>query len=198
MSKQFAQVALTNASREVDQTYTYRVPEDKALIAQIGMKVMVPFGMGNRMMEGIIFSFSDTTTFKRIKSITHFLDEDIHIDKKQLELVSWLRNRYLCTYSEALQAIMPAGTSLKRQTTYVITDQGRNQILEDELLRVFDSGEALQREDFDEISDYKLRSYIKNGVLEKRETFETQVSDQIKKTHSIESRPRKGPGSYSG
>ncbi len=114
MSKQFAQVALTNASREVDQTYTYRVPEDKALIAQIGMKVMVPFGMGNRMMEGIIFSFSDTTTFKRIKSITHFLDEDIHIDKKQLELVSWLRNRYLCTYSEALQAIMPAGTSLKK------------------------------------------------------------------------------------
>ncbi|WP_430882851.1 primosomal protein N' [Fusibacter sp. JL216-2] len=181
MSKQFAQVALTNASREVDQTYTYRVPEDKALIAQIGMKVMVPFGMGNRMMEGIIFSFSDTTTFKRIKSITHFLDEDIHIDKKQLELVSWLRNRYLCTYSEALQAIMPAGTSLKRQTTYVITDQGRNHILEDELLRVFDSGEALQREDFDEISDYKLRTYIKNGVLEKRETFETQVSDQIKK-----------------
>ncbi len=198
MSKQFAQVALTNASREVDQTYTYRVPEDKALIAQIGMKVMVPFGMGNRMMEGIIFSFSDTTTFKRIKSITHFLDEDIHIDKKQLELVSWLRNRYLCTYSEALQAIMPAGTSLKRQTTYVITDQGRNQILEDELLRVFDSGEALQREDFDEISDYKLRSYIKNGVLEKRETFETQVSDQIKKHIQLKVDREKGPGSYSG
>ena len=125
--------------------------------------------------------FSNKTVSDIYLNIAHFLDEDIHIDEKQLHLVTWLRDRYLCTYSEALQAIMPAGTSLKRQTTYVITDEGRDQISQDDLLRVFDSGEALKRDDLDEITDYKLRAYIKNGVIEKKETFETQVSDQIKK-----------------
>lgn len=181
MSKQFAQIALTNASREVDQTYTYKVPEEKARIAQAGMKVMVPFGAGNRMMEGIIFGFSDTCEYKRIKNIAHFLDEDIHIDENQLKLVSWIRERYLCTYSDALQTIMPAGTSLKRNVTYQITFEGRAFIDMDEALSIFDSGEALKREDFDEISDYKLRSYIKKGILRRNEQFETQVSDQVKR-----------------
>jgi len=182
MSKQYAHVALTNASREVDQTYTYKVPEDKVRIAQLGMKVMVPFGAGNRKMEGIIFGFADECEYKRIKNISHFLDEDIHIDENQLELVKWIRERYLCTYSDALQTIMPAGTSLKRIVTYEITPFGRGFIEKDDALRIFDSGEALSREDLDELTDYKLRSYVKRGVLQRNERFETSVSDQVKRS----------------
>jgi len=181
MSKTFAHVALTNASREVDQTYTYKVPEEMQSIAKIGMKVLVPFGMGNRVMEAIIFGFAETCEYKRIKSISHFLTEDIHLDPIQVDLVSWIRQRYLCTYSDALQTIMPAGTSLKRNVTYKITPIGREEIPIDDNLHVFDSGESLKRDDFDEISDYRLKTYLKKGVLEKSETFETSVSDQIKR-----------------
>lgn len=181
MSKQYAHIALTNASREVDQTYTYKVPEDKSRIATIGMKVLVPFGAGNRVMEGIIFGFSDTCEYKRIKNISHFLDEDIHIDKNQINLVNWIRHRYLCTYSDALQTVMPAGTSLKRNVTYQITSEGRAFIEKDDALRIFDSGESLSRDDLDEITDYKLRSYIKRGILVRNEFFETSVSEQVKR-----------------
>ncbi len=180
MSKTFAHVALTNASREVDQTYTYKVPKEYANIAKIGMKVMVPFGKGNRVMEGIIFGFADSCEYKRIKNISHFLEDDIHLDPVQVDIVGWIRERYLCTYSDALQTVMPAGTSLKRNVTYHITPLGREAIENDETLHIFDSGEELKREDFDEMSDYKLRSYIKRGLLERKEVFETSVSDQVK------------------
>ncbi len=180
MSKEFAHIALTNASREVDQTYTYRVPEEKRHIIEIGMKVLVPFGTGNRLMEGIVFSFSETCSYSRIKPIRHILDEDIAIDEKQLDLIQWIRKRYLCTYSDALQAVMPSGTSLRRITTYSIgQDVQLDEAQQKDLHLLLDAG-GHTREELYELSDYKLKKYMDSGMVIKTERFETGVSDQIK------------------
>jgi len=181
MSKLYAHVALTNASREVDQTYTYIVPDDMHDHAVIGMKVLVPFGMGNRMMEAIIFGFADTCEYKRIKKIAHFLPNDIRLDENQVELVTWLRDRYLCTYSEALQTIMPAGTSLKRSVHYSLTELGESHLETENALSSFKNNEILRREDFEGVTDYKLKSLLDKGLILKTESFETSVSDQIKR-----------------
>lgn len=180
MSKEFAHIALTNASREVDQTYTYRVPEDKRHIIEIGMKVLVPFGTGNRLMEGIVFSFSETCSYSRIKPIRHILDEDIAIDEKQLDLIQWIRKRYLCTYSDALQAVMPSGTSLRRITTYSISQDVLLDDAQQKDLHLLLDAVGHTREELYELSDYKLKKYMDSGMVIKTERFETGVSDQIK------------------
>ena len=45
-----AQLAVAAAVYAIDRPYSYRVPEDMPLAA--GMRVLVPFGHGNRRTEG--------------------------------------------------------------------------------------------------------------------------------------------------
>lgn len=181
VSKLYANVALTNASREVDQTFTYLVPENQRETAQIGMKVLVPFGMGNRMMEAVIVSFCEECEFKRIKEIKHFLTGDIQLDENQIKLAQWMRKRYLCTYSEALSVILPAGTSLKRVVKFSLTDLGREHCKTEEHLLCFTEDVPLSRSELGELSDYRLKSLQDKGWIIKNETFETAVSDQVKR-----------------
>lgn len=185
MTKEYAHIALTNVSREVDQTYTYSVPEEIAEKAEVGMKVLVPFGMGNRLMEGIIFSFSDSCDYKRIKPIRHLLEHDINIDENQLRLIEWIRKRYLCTYSDALQAIMPTGTRLRRHVTYVLETEQTLDPDVSEALHVLQDGKEHTREELHALSDYKLKKYMDIGMVSRRERFETAVSDQVKKSYRL-------------
>ena len=49
-----AQLAVAAAVYAIDRPYSYRVPEDMPLLA--GMRVLVPFGHGNRRTEGVVLS----------------------------------------------------------------------------------------------------------------------------------------------
>ena len=49
-----AQLAVAAAVYAIDRPYSYRVPEDMPLA--VGMRVLVPFGHGNRRTEGIVLS----------------------------------------------------------------------------------------------------------------------------------------------
>ena len=52
-----AQLAVAAAVYAIDRPYSYRVPEDMPLAA--GMRVLVPFGHGNRRTEGIVLSVQE-------------------------------------------------------------------------------------------------------------------------------------------
>ncbi len=52
-----AQLAVAAAVYAIDRPYSYRVPEDMPLLA--GMRVLVPFGHGNRRTEGIVLSVQE-------------------------------------------------------------------------------------------------------------------------------------------
>ena len=52
-----AQLAVAAAVYAIDRPYSYRVPEDMPLLA--GMRVLVPFGHGNRRTEGVVLSVQE-------------------------------------------------------------------------------------------------------------------------------------------
>ena len=47
-------VAVSSATYAIDKPYTYLVPESLEQRIQPGMRVIVPFGTGNRRVEGLI------------------------------------------------------------------------------------------------------------------------------------------------
>ena len=51
-----AQVAVSCAVYAIDQPYSYRVPENMALLP--GMRVVVPFGRANRRTEAIVLTIT--------------------------------------------------------------------------------------------------------------------------------------------
>lgn len=83
------------------------------------MRVVVPFGMGNRVTKGLLVSIEDEFDSEyQLKSIIDFLDDKPIISKEMLDLGYWMKDEYLCTFFEALQPILPPG-DYKQINTFV-------------------------------------------------------------------------------
>ena len=72
------------------------------------MRVLVPFGRGNRSCEGIVLQVEDAPAGK-LKAVLRALDEKPVLSERQLRLAAFIRERYFCTYYEAARAILPVG-----------------------------------------------------------------------------------------
>ena len=108
-----ARVALSGAVYSIDKLYDYLVPERLEADAAVGKRVSVPFAKGNRRQEGMVFALEEKSAFPRLKPIDLFLDEEPILDENSLKLAGWVRQRYFCTYYDAIKAMLPAGIWLK-------------------------------------------------------------------------------------
>ena len=104
-----ALVAVSAATFAIDKPYSYRVPGSFAEKALPGARVAVPFGRGNKKVEGIILSISDEPAAKSLKSVDSVLDETPLLDAGQLSMALWMAGRFFCTVFEAMKAMLPAG-----------------------------------------------------------------------------------------
>ena len=65
-----AKIAVSAAPYSIDKPYDYRVPEALNAAAVPGVRVIVPFGRGNRNTEGIILACSAGERTKGLKSVS--------------------------------------------------------------------------------------------------------------------------------
>ena len=56
---EFVNVIVDISHEKLDRIFQYHVPEELKDRLQIGMKVNVPFGKGNRLMKGYVVGFAD-------------------------------------------------------------------------------------------------------------------------------------------
>ena len=105
-----AKVAVSKAIYAIDKPYDYLVPPELEGQVLPGMRVAVPFGSGNRGSDGIVLSLErqeeNTPTLKPVLSC---LDDAPVLDEKGIQLALWMRERYFCTVSDAVKAMLPAG-----------------------------------------------------------------------------------------
>ena len=109
MSLLVAKIAVSAAKYWIDRPYDYLIPEDLASRAVPGVRVYVPFAQGNRRSEGVILAVTDHSDYEKLKSILSVLDESPVLDREQLQLALFMRDRFFCTVYEAVKAILPAG-----------------------------------------------------------------------------------------
>ena len=101
-------VAVSAAPYSIDKPYSYLVPESLAA-AVPGVRVMVPFGRGNKESEGLILARVQEPKLPGSKAIRQILDPEPVLDKAGIDLALWMRGRYFCTVFEAVKTILPAG-----------------------------------------------------------------------------------------
>ncbi|NLY47154.1 MAG: primosomal protein N' [Tissierella sp.] len=119
MAKKYGQILIDNYASQLDRLFTYVINEDFIDIAKEGMRVIVPFGRGNKPIKGLLVSIVDEfTEGYQLKSIIDVLDDKPIISKEMLKLGYWIKEEYLCTYLEALQPILPPG-DYKQVNTFV-------------------------------------------------------------------------------
>ncbi len=123
-----AQIALnTQGVHAIDKFFTYLIPENMELVP--GMRVTVPFGNANRLTEGFVVKVVTPESPSELKTIKALLDQEPLCDDKAIDLAFWIRNRYFCTYFEALRLMLPPGSGLKYKET-VILKEGNREVLE--------------------------------------------------------------------
>ena len=51
---------------QTDQPYSYRIPEEFEGMLEVGMRVHVPFGKGNRLIQGIVLGLDSQSAVRRV------------------------------------------------------------------------------------------------------------------------------------
>ena len=115
-----AKIAVSAANFAIDKPYSYAVPEEWNLMP--GVRVTVPFGRGNRRCEGVVLAVEEGST-ENLKPVEKILDEQPVVSQLQLRLAAFIRERYFCTFYEAIRAMLPAGLWFQTKETYSLTDE---------------------------------------------------------------------------
>ena len=109
MQRKYAKVAVAAAKYWIDRPYDYLIPEELFDKVNVGVRVYVPFGKGNRRSEGIVLSISDSCDYESPKCLLAVLDEKQILSPEQIQLALFMRDRFFCTVYDAARAILPAG-----------------------------------------------------------------------------------------
>lgn len=110
-----ASVVVESNAKQTDKMFDYLVPDEMKNLLRRGMKVMVPFGGGNRYVQAYVIDLREYDEYNgyKLKSILDICDGDIWLDQEALDLALYLKSQYGCTLNDAIRTILPSGTILK-------------------------------------------------------------------------------------
>ena len=114
-----AKIAVSAATFAIDKPWSYRIPEGMTLVP--GQRVMLPFGRANRRCEGIVLSV-EAGEEAGLKAVERCLDEEPVLSDTQLRMAAFLRERYFCTFYDAVRSILPAGLWFQTKATFSLTE----------------------------------------------------------------------------
>ncbi len=99
-----AKIAVAAATFAIDKPYSYYIPQGMTL--QPGCRVQVSFGRGNRRTEGVVLSVEQGGA-EGLKAVDCCLDDTPLVTQQMLRLAAFMRERYFCTFYEAVRVMLP-------------------------------------------------------------------------------------------
>ncbi|NLV89065.1 MAG: primosomal protein N' [Tissierellia bacterium] len=115
----YGQVIIDNRASQVDKPFTYIIDKDLIDVVKVGMRVIVPFGQGNKLIKGIVIDILEEFESEyELKKIVDVIDDKPLVTKELIDLSKWIKENYLSTYFDALQLVLPPG-DFKEVNTYV-------------------------------------------------------------------------------
>lgn len=119
LEKKYAQIIVDNKSSQVDKPFTYILEGDLLNLVKEGMRVVIPFGRGNKLIKGIVINISDKCDEKySLKNVVDVLDDKPLVSKSLIDLSMWMRDSYLSSYRDAFQTVLPPG-DFKEINTFI-------------------------------------------------------------------------------
>lgn len=115
-------VAVDQTVYLIDKPFDYFVPETLSGKAQVGCRVLVPFGNGNLRKTGIILSFSEFDESKKLKTIISVLDDEPVLSEEMLKLAEYIRTETFCTWYSAVRVLLPPGINYKVRQEYELSE----------------------------------------------------------------------------
>ncbi len=116
MGELYADVIVDITHEKLDRPFQYRVPERLRGKLETGMCVTVPFGNGNKPLQGYVIGMGEECKFDpaRMKAILDIAQKGVEAEDKMIALAAWIRKNYGSTMIQALKTVLPARQSVKR------------------------------------------------------------------------------------
>jgi len=149
-------VIVDSEAASLDRMFTYKIPEHLKEHIKLGQIVKVPFGMGNKKINGFVLEFiNEIDNNIKIKEISSIVTTYSVITQKNIELIFEMKKRYFCSYIDCIKLMIPTGITkgVGHKTNYVIC-------IKNELI------EKLKKKPYTDIYD-AVKKY--NGIYTKSE-----------------------------
>ena len=166
---------------QTDQPYSYRIPEEFEGMLEVGMRVHVPFGKGNRLIQGIVLGLESQPDEEEmeqdLKDIAEVLDFSPVLTQEQLWLAEELRKSVFSYKISILKAMLPGFlNSSYDKILYPLAG-----LSQEDRERLFGSEDSLAFSSLDLAKQAEMMRLTRKGLL----GLEYQAVDQKKvKTQS--------------
>ena len=106
------QIAVEQATFSFDKPYSYLWPESLGE-PQVGVRVLVPFGYGNRTRQGLVIGCVQQEESVGLKSVLSVMDAQPLLSPEMVSLARFMQERTFCTLFDAVRAMLPTGLYLQ-------------------------------------------------------------------------------------
>lgn len=111
----YADIIVDISHDKLDKTFQYVIPAAMEQILEVGMRVNIPFGRGNRRITGYVVNITDVAEYdvERLKEIDSIVDEKILIESRMIKLAAFIRKNYGGSMNQALKTVIPVKESVR-------------------------------------------------------------------------------------
>ena len=88
----YADVIIDISIENLDKTYQYKIPDELQQSVHIGVPVYVPFGKGNRVIQGFVIIMSNIAKFeeKKMKNLPQIVEKGQAIENQLIKLAAFI------------------------------------------------------------------------------------------------------------
>lgn len=170
----YAKVIIDSNSRFLDRSFTYHIPKKFNKMIEKGMRVIVPFGKGNKSTIAFIYDLIYIKDFQyEVKDIIDLYDYKQIVNEELINLAFFMQKRYMSPIQNAIKQILPPGNIKEINGFYYSTvdiDQLTKYLKEEKTISQI-------KNKFGNITE-KLLEYIKNDQV--RVNYKIKTVESVK------------------
>ena len=187
----YAGIVVNNEATQVDKLFTYEVPKLLEEEIKIGCRVKVPFGFGNKLLDGFVLElYKVSPNIVNIKLVVKICDKIPILREEDVLLIKKMKEKYLCTYLECIKTIIPTGflNGITNKTVQKVSIVKRlegkyNKAVYNNIYDVISSNNGIytlsELNSRFSISISSIGTLIKNGFLSKEKVVINRFNEKI-------------------
>ena len=126
----YANVIVNISHENLDKSFQYIVPKRLEDVISVGDRVSIPFGKGNRIINGYVLMLTDKPEFdpSKQKELVDIITDSSLVEAKLIKLAYWMKEEYGSTMINALKTVLPVKKNVKpKEQKTVVLKIGREE-----------------------------------------------------------------------
>ncbi|MGT2743607.1 primosomal protein N' [Streptococcus plurextorum] len=160
MSK-IAQIIVDVPLMQTDKPFSYLVPEHLTEFVALGSRVHVPFGNGNRLLQGFVVGFLEKGA-QDLKAVVDVLDFEPVLNQEQLDLADAMRRTVFSYKISLLKAMLPS--LLNSQYDKVLT--AKEDLSIEDKQAIFGQRSSISVSTLDKTLENRIARLVKAGKIQ--------------------------------